>query len=64
MKCRCGSGKERYALKDAAGIFLTYVCEVCEPETRRGYNPRIFDTNTRYASSGEERDIGADDDWD
>lgn len=56
-KCRCGSGKERRELKDAAGIFLTYVCDGCEKEKKRGYNPAIFRPGSRYSVTGEEEDI-------
>jgi hypothetical protein len=40
--CTCGSGKHRYELVDAAGIFCTYVCEDCEEKKKSGYDPRIF----------------------
>lgn len=40
--CNCGSGKPRYELVDAAGIFCTFVCEKCEAEKRKKYNPKIF----------------------
>jgi len=45
--CRCGSGLRRYELRDARGIFCTYVCQKCEAEKRRGYRPDIF-TNSNY----------------
>ena len=40
--CNCGSGRDRHALVDAAGVFVTYVCDKCEAEKRKRYNPRIF----------------------
>jgi hypothetical protein len=40
--CNCGSGKCRYELRDAAGIFCAYVCEDCEEKKKASYNPRIF----------------------
>jgi len=40
--CSCGSGKPRYDLVDAAGVFCTYVCEDCEEKKRSNYDPRIF----------------------
>lgn len=40
--CNCGSGKPRYELVDAAGLFCTFVCEKCEAEKRKRYNPKIF----------------------
>ena len=60
--CNCGSGLPSYDLVDAAGIFCTYVCEKCEPQVRRKYNPSIFKPGTPYASSGAEEDIGLN--WD
>jgi hypothetical protein len=63
-RCRCGSGEEQYALNDAAGIFLTYVCDGCVEEKKHGYNPAIFYPNSSYAQSGEESDIGRDDEFD
>lgn len=56
--CACGSGQERYALNDAAGIFCCYVCSSCEEERRKKYNPSIFDPSSHYAVTGEEEDIG------
>lgn len=58
--CNCGSGKERYALEDAAGIFCCYVCEDCEDKKRASYNPAIFEGSSRYAGSGEEEDLWSD----
>lgn len=58
--CNCGSGKARYDLKDAAGIFCTYVCEDCEDTVRKRYNPDIFRPDSTYALSGEEDDIMPD----
>jgi hypothetical protein len=60
--CFCGSGKERYQLVDAAGIFCAYVCEACEAKKRRTYNPIIFESGTVYSATGEEEDIYIDDD--
>lgn len=61
-QCRCGSGHERYELVDAAGIFCTFVCEVCEPEARKRFNPAIFNESSQYAATGEEEDIGLTED--
>jgi len=47
MPCRCGSGKERRALYDARGIFVSYVCDDCEREVKRHYRPDIF-TDPNY----------------
>ena len=42
-ECMCGSGKQRYDLTDARGIFCTYVCDDCEKEKRSRYRPEIFE---------------------
>jgi hypothetical protein len=41
-ECNCGSGKPRYELRDAAGMFCAFVCEVCEEKKKSTFNPRIF----------------------
>jgi hypothetical protein len=60
-QCPCGSGHERYELRDAAGIFCAFVCEKCEDERRSRFNPIIFDGETYYAVTGDEDDIGRND---
>ena len=60
---RCNNGKIRYELKDAAGIFCSFVCEDCEQYVRNEYKPSIFEPGTRYAQSGEEDDIGYEEDY-
>ena len=40
--CRCGSGEPRRDLVDGHGIFCAFVCDVCEAEKRREFDPRIF----------------------
>jgi hypothetical protein len=40
--CTCGSGKRRWELKDAAGIFCGFICEDCKAEKKAKFNPRIF----------------------
>jgi hypothetical protein len=55
--CNCGSGLPKRALHDAAGIFLTYVCDDCVTTKRVRYKPAIFDQKGRYAQTGEEEDI-------
>jgi hypothetical protein len=55
--CICGSGKVRYELVDAAGIFCGYVCEKCEAAKRKEFNLLIFKTGNYFAELGEtERD--------
>jgi len=61
--CTCGSGEPRYALTDAAGIFCTYVCDKCEDAARKRYNPAIFEPHGVYACTGEEGDIGREDEY-
>ena len=39
----CGSGEPRRELKDARGIFCTFVCDKCEEEKRSHFRPDIFD---------------------
>lgn len=56
-ECSCGSGLSRRELRDAAGIFCTFVCDVCIEEKRRHFNPEIFDTQSAYAISGDEEDL-------
>lgn len=60
LPCGCGSNLPRSALYDAADNFCCYVCDSCEAEKRKRYNPVIFRTGTPYARSGEEQDIFAD----
>lgn len=55
--CGCGSGKPRYDLTDAAGIFCQFVCVDCEAKVRKKYNPAIFEEGSSYAASGEEKDL-------
>lgn len=56
--CNCGSGRERFPLVDAAGIFCAFICASCEKKTMAKYNPAIFVERAPYAVSGEEDDIG------
>jgi ribose 5-phosphate isomerase RpiB len=61
--CNCGSGESRRALRDAAGIFCAYVCDACEAEVRKRYNPSIFKQGTRYSWTGEEEDLYIDEEY-
>ena len=58
--CRCGSGRDRHELVDAAGIFCSFVCDSCEATVRARYRPEIFASCTPYAASGEEADLEID----
>jgi hypothetical protein len=60
--CRCESGLERYELTDAAGIFCAYVCENCEAEEKKKWNPQIFRSPSAYAVYGDEDLIGYEED--
>lgn len=40
-ECNCGSGEERFELRDGYGIFLTFACMVCEDEKLKKYRPDI-----------------------
>lgn len=42
MLCNCGSGLYRRELRDARGIFCTFVCDKCEREKRDRFDPAIF----------------------
>jgi hypothetical protein len=55
--CPCGSEERRFEQYDAAGIFCYFYCSKCGKEKRKKYNPRIFQSGTAYASSGEEEDL-------
>lgn len=48
-KCSCGSGKPRYALDDARGIFCCYVCEDCEQEARSRYRVDVMEDSNYEA---------------
>jgi len=56
-KCLCGSGKRRFALYDAAGIFCTFVCYSCVDEKTKQYKPAIFKKGTLYSQNGLEESI-------
>lgn len=51
--CNCGSGMPSYELLDAAGIYVSRVCEACEDSVRSRYAPEIWD-RTAYAMRAEE----------
>jgi hypothetical protein len=40
--CMCGSGRSRYALHDARGIFLTYVCSSCREERTKQFRAEVL----------------------
>ena len=47
MQCMCGSGKDRFPIYDARGIFCCSACEDCEEEKFAKYRPEIF-TDSNY----------------
>jgi hypothetical protein len=51
--CQCGSGKLRFPLHDARGIFCGYVCDKCEATVKARYRPEIFAEGTRPDGSDE-----------
>ena len=58
--CNCGSGKLRFELRDAAGIFCRFVCNDCYDRVKASYNPAIFKSQT-YAAYGTEDALEAAD---
>lgn len=46
-RCTCGSGKLRYELYDARGIFCSFICEDCEQKCKSRFRADIF-TNPNY----------------
>lgn len=58
-ECNCGSGLERFEIKDAAGIFCCFVCDKCEAEKVAKFNPKIFEAGP-YAATGDEQDLWID----
>jgi len=55
--CSCGSRMPRRELKDAAGIFCTFVCDACEAKKKKAFKSYIFREGTRYAQTGNEKHI-------
>ncbi len=56
--CTCGSNEPRRELIDVAGNFCTFICDACEDDKIKRYDPSIFDSHSSYAVTGEEEDIG------
>jgi hypothetical protein len=55
--CSCGSGLERYALRDARNIFCAYVCEKCEADKRAKYRPDVFTDSNYWADEPIDEDL-------
>jgi hypothetical protein len=47
--CSCKSGEYRRELRDARGIFCTFVCDVCVVKKGAEFRPEIF-TDPDYAT--------------
>jgi hypothetical protein len=45
--CICGSGKPRFEIVDARGIFCTYACDDCEARKRAAYRADVL-SNPQY----------------
>jgi hypothetical protein len=45
--CPCGSGESSWWAKDARGIEIARVCDVCEAEKLKGYRPEVL-TDSQY----------------
>lgn len=56
LKCKCGSGRERYRLDDARGIFVAYVCEDCEEKVKSRYRKDIFEDSNYWTDEPIEED--------
>jgi hypothetical protein len=54
--CSCGSGQYRRELKDARGIFCTFVCDRCERRKREGFRAEIFENPGYEADEPFEED--------
>jgi len=55
--CPCGSGHDADELVDAAGIYITMVCDACVVDKARGYRLEVFDAHSVYAGTGVEEDL-------
>lgn len=42
-ECRCGSGQQRFPIRDGYGIFLTYVCDECIGQKRKEFRDDIME---------------------
>lgn len=47
--CPCGSGHERWELRDARGLFCCFVCQDCAARKRLAFRPEIF-TDPNYVT--------------
>lgn len=54
--CPCGSGQPREELRDARGIFCTFICDRCETEKRARYRADVFDDPQYPADEAIEED--------
>lgn len=54
--CNCGSGKCKWELVDARGIFCTYVCDDCVEEKKSHYRKDIFEDSNYWTDEPIEED--------
>jgi hypothetical protein len=54
--CPCGSGNILRELRDARGIFCTFICDACEARKRATYDPKVFAAATYPADDPIEDD--------
>jgi hypothetical protein len=54
--CNCGSGEPCRPLCDARGIFVSYVCDKCEEEKKKGFRPEIFTDSNYYTDEPIDED--------
>jgi len=43
--CLCGSGLPKFAIHDARGIFLTYVCDRCRKDKLSKYRKEVMENH-------------------
>jgi hypothetical protein len=55
-QCNCGSGLDKRDLKDARGIFCTFVCDKCEQRKRRQFRADIFEDASYWHDEPIEED--------
>ena len=48
--CPCGSGLERWELRDARGLFCCFICAECEERKRRAFRSEAV-TDPNYPAN-------------
>lgn len=54
--CNCGSGLERRELRDARGIFCTFICDSCEERKREEFRSDIFEDSNYWTDEPVEEE--------